>query len=90
MSRDTLTLIILLGGALAALNQWVVKPLYHAAVELSQAIRFIRHEVDNNSGRTVKDLATRTDRRFEHLFKHLNIEMPDDMRTPPPKENTPT
>jgi hypothetical protein len=79
---EFLSLIVLGGGALGVIAKWVVMPLFR----LGKAIEYIHHEMSNNSGRSVKDLAERTDGRLEFLFSHLGVPMPEHLRTPPPKE----
>jgi hypothetical protein len=78
------TTIVLIGAVLGVLSKWVVVPLFKMSLNAYKALLFIEHEVKFDSGRSVKDLAERTDLRIEYLFEHLGIEMPDNLRSPAP------
>lgn len=76
--------VVLIGAAVGAFVKWVIVPVYRAGRTLVEVAEFIRHELQENSGRSQKDYAIRNDRRVEYLFKIQGIEMPDDMKSPPP------
>jgi DNA-directed RNA polymerase alpha subunit len=58
--------------------------LASAGKTLVEVAEFIKHELQENSGRSQKDYAIRNDRRVEYLFEVQGIEMPDDLKSPPP------
>ena len=72
---------IIVGGlsALGLFGRWV----YRVGRVVIEAAEFIKHELQENSGRSQKDYAIRNDRRVEYLFQIQGIEMPDDMKSPP-------
>ena len=80
-----LTEIVLVGAALGVLIRFVFTPLWRSGRALVRGVTFVQHELSENSGRSIRDITYRTDLRFELLFDHLGIEMPDHLRTPAPK-----
>ncbi len=80
------TAIILAGSVLGVLAKWVIRPTFHALRATYRAVMFIQYELQENSGKSMRDIALRTERRFEILFDHLGIHMPDHLRAPD-KEN---
>lgn len=76
------TLIILIGSALGVLAKWVFRPVFVAVRATYRAVMFIQYELQENSGKSMRDIAIRTEQRFEMLFDHLGIHMPDHLRSP--------
>lgn len=79
---ETEQAVVLGGAALGVVVQWVVKPAIRFVRTVTSAMSFIEHELKENSGRSLRDVANRTERRFDYLFKHLGIEMPDNLKAP--------
>ena len=78
--------VVLIGAAIGVFVKWVIVPLYRAAKAAAAAAEFIQHELKENSGRSLRDYAVRTDARIEYLFERQGIDMPDHLRTPPPEK----
>lgn len=80
---------IVVGGlaALGVVARWIyrgAKSVKDAAEFIVEAAEFIKHELQENSGRSMRDYAVRNDRRVEYLFETQGIDMPPDMKSPPP------
>jgi hypothetical protein len=80
--------IVLVGAVLGVLAQWVIRPLSRGFKATNAAVEFIRHELSENSGRSVRDMTVRNDARFAYLFDHLGIDMPPHLKSPE-SEGTP-
>jgi hypothetical protein len=74
--------IVLIGAVLGVLTHWVFRPFWSAFKSAQAALQFIKHELEENSGKSMRDIALRNERRFEFLFDHLGIEVPDHLKTP--------
>ena len=81
-TRDQITQWTIIVAGLSALGLFV-RWIYKVGKVVIEAAEFIKHELQENSGRSQKDYAIRNDRRVEFLFQHQGIEMPDDMKSPP-------
>ena len=79
--------VVLIGAAVGVFAKWVLVPVYRAAKALVAAADFIQHELQENSGRSLRDYAVRNDRRVEFLFEQQGIDMPEHLRTPPPEKS---
>lgn len=79
--------VVLAGAVLGVLAQWVFRPLWRVFKATNAAIEFIQHELSENSGRSIRDMAVRTDARFGILFDHLGIEMPLPLKSPNPESD---
>ena len=75
--------VVLIGAAVGVFAKWVLVPVYRAAKALVAAAEFIQHELKENSGRSLRDYAVRTDARIEYLFERQGIDMPDHLKSPP-------
>lgn len=85
--QDQATQLVLAAAALGAAAKWLIVPAYRLLRAGIDAAEFIQHELKENSGRSLRDYAVRTDARIEYLFEQQGIEMPDHLKSPP-KEPT--
>ena len=77
-----LALIAVAVGVVTKAGLW----LYRVLRTVGDAAEFLQHELKENSGRSLRDYAVRTDARIEFLFQEQGIVMPDHLKTPPPAE----
>ena len=80
--QDQATQLVLAGAALGALIKWMIVPAYRLLRAGIEAADFIQHELRENSGRSLRDYAVRTDARIEYLFEQQGIKMPDHLKSP--------
>lgn len=79
-----ITLVVTGVAAMAKAGHW----MYRGLRKLFELADFVQHELNENSGRSLRDYAVRTDARIEYLFKQQGIDMPDDLKTPPPPDGS--
>ena len=86
--KDQVGEIILLAGLITALGVISHKGyrFFKTAIEVAE---FVKHELNENSGQSLRDYTVRTDRRFEWLVDQMGLELPDELKSPVPKEGTP-
>jgi hypothetical protein len=58
---------------------------FKTAAEIGE---FIRHELKENSGRSLHDYTVRNDRRFEWLIDQMGLTLPDELKAPTSQEGT--
>lgn len=78
--------------AFGVVVRWIyrgVKSVKDAAEFIVEAAEFIKHELQENSGRSLRDYAVRNDARVEHLFRVQGIEMPDELKSPKERRSEP-
>jgi hypothetical protein len=76
------TTVVLAGAVLGVVTHWVIRPLWIAFKSMQSALQFIKHELEENSGKSMRDMAVRNDRRFDFLLDHLGIDVPEHLKTP--------
>jgi len=92
-TRDQIVQWTVITAGLAALGmfcRWVyrgAKSVKDAADFIVEAAEFIKHELQENSGRSLRDYAVRNDARVEYLFKQQGITMPDELKSPPERRS---
>lgn len=59
MLTDWLGFCVLAGGALAAIMQWIVRPVYRSVRAVSQGVHYLTAEMQNNGGSTMRDAIDR-------------------------------
>jgi len=85
-AKEQATQLVLAAAVLAALTKWIIVPAYRLLRAGVAAAEFIQHELKENSGRSLRDYAVRTDARIEYLFEKQGIEMPDHLKSPTDKD----
>jgi hypothetical protein len=74
--QDSLGFIVLCGGALAAIAQWIIRPLYHAIRDTSRGVRYVKAEMENNSGKTMRDAIDRLEEVNLLFAERLGVDIP--------------
>lgn len=69
--------IILIGGALGVLFQWVFRPAWRAIRIALKTVNYLSGEMKRNSGTTMRDAIDRLEAVNVLFAQHLGVEIPD-------------
>ncbi len=75
--NNVLLEIVLIGGALAALTQWVFRPVYRSMRAVHKASAYISDEMSFNSGSTMRDAIERLEQVNLLFAEKLGVEIPN-------------
>jgi hypothetical protein len=69
--------ITLIGAALAALTQWVFRPMFKAIRNVIRAANYVSDEMSFDSGSTMRDAIERLEHVNMLFAEKLGVEIPD-------------